>query len=347
MLVVIWATALAMALGALVWMISLILLRFFHEAREVRWLNDRTRVQQALVDYLHGGRPLAVSLASYAQRARLMAEVLLDFLAIVRGGDLERVIAELRALSVDKVIRRRISRGSLPGRLACVEALGAFPGPETQAALRVAAARGAPLLRLAALRSLVQAEGEVTVERLLADLASGKLVASGQLSELMQMVVELDTAAAVAASARRDLSDSCRMMLLEAMGRSGDYGLIGPIEAHLRWPNPEVREAAVRALGKLMHPASEACLAEALRDGEWQVRSAAAEVIGDGRMAGQLMGLAAALRDPVWRVRFQSAAALAKFGAPGAVHLKAAADGTVEVARRAAALTLAEHGLVG
>ncbi|MCR5879724.1 HEAT repeat domain-containing protein [Phenylobacterium sp. J367] len=228
----------------------------------------------------------------------------------------------------------------MAGRLAAVEALGAFPGPETQFALIRAAARGSPAVRLAALRSLWQAGGEVGVDQLVGELERGALPPSGALADLLRLVTEADPAAAIAALEAPGRSAVARVLLSQALGAAGAYAAIPALTRQAGAREPDVRTAAVEALGRLMHPAAEPILRDALGDEAWEVRSAAANAVGDARLASLVDPLAGRLADPVWQVRHQAAAALVKLGAPGIARLEETARSADDLARRAAALVL-------
>jgi hypothetical protein len=341
-LTLIWMTAAAMALGALLWMSGLIVMRLVHDRRSAARAASRRQVEAALIAAIQGGASAAAQLAPFAHRARLMAEVLLEFLGIVRGHDQARLLELLRNLRVDAVLRRRLRRGSVAGRLACIEALSVFPGPETLATLEAAASGGRPRLRLAALRSILAVGGDVTVDRLLNDLATGALAPSGMFGELIRELTAADPAAAMAAAERRNLSATALAIVLDALGEAGDYGALPLLVQHAAGDPAPVRVSAVHALGRLRHPAAEPALRTALSDPDSQVRAAASEAAGVARLPGLTPALAGALSDPVWRVRFQAAAALSKLGADGLAALQGAADGPSEVASLAASLTLAE-----
>lgn len=340
-LTLIWIVALSLAGGAVLWMSGLIVMRMVHTRRAARRLADRRALEAALIGVLQGQADVDVAFAPYRGRARLLAETLLDFVGLVRGEDRAAVIAAMTHIGADRTLRARVGRGSLAGRLASIEALGAFPGPETQFTLIRAASAGPAEVRIAALRSLFQAGGEVSIGRLLAELAKGDLPASGTFADLLRLVVEADPAAARAELATPALPGSTRVLLLEALGAAGDYAAISDFTAHAGSPEPDVRTAAVQALGRLMHPLAEPTLRAALADPEWQVRSAAAEAAGAGRLPGLAESLAERLDDPVWRVRHQAAEALGKLGANGLARLEAVAKGPEGVASRAASLALA------
>lgn len=343
MLLLLWYIALGMVAAALCWMAALVVGRFFREAAERRRAIDRAAVNKGLVLLLQGSADAARRLAPYVGRAELMAGVLLDFLSLVRGGDRQRVLDGLRDLGVDEALRRRIRRGSRAGRLLCLEALSAFPGPETEAALQALSSDRDPDLRLAALRGLVDSDGAVDVGRLLDEVTGGGLPNSPLVSDLIAAAVARDAPAALDAVERTDLSPTARAMLLEALGSAGDYGAIPRLVEAAHAPDAEVRAAAVRALGRLRHPAGGPAFDEALADEDWLVRGAAAEAAGGAGLLTLADRLAGALADEVWWVRFQAAEALAAMGQKGLERLRAAAESGPDVAKRAAALALAER----
>lgn len=339
-LALIWTAALAMCGGSLGWMLMLIALRARYARAAVRRAADRHQVGDALVSLLLGRCDLQRDLGPYRRRARLMAETLLEFLALVRGADRETVLAACRTLGVDAAFRRRLTRGSLAGRLACIEALAAFPGAETEQAL-VRAAAG-PKVRLAALKALKEAGGPLAIDAVVADLQAGRLKLSGLAAEFVRALAALDVRATLAALQERSLTPAIRALLLDGLGGAADYGALPELIAHTKSPAPAVRAAAVRALGRLMHPAAEPCLAQALEDGAWEVRSMAAMAIGGARFSSLAPQLAGHLADPVWHVRCQAAVALAQLGDPGRDQLRLGLASSQAPVRSAAALALAE-----
>ncbi|HEY8572829.1 HEAT repeat domain-containing protein [Phenylobacterium sp.] len=331
-----------MAVSALAWMATLIALRLVNVRKTVRRKADRAAVERALIGVMQG-KGDANALQPYRQRARLIAETLLDFIGIVRGQDRQAVVDALESLGADRILRARVTRGSLAGRLASIEALGVFPGAETQHVLLRASDRGPQGLRLAALRSLRQAGGEVRASDVLQRVGAQRLRPSGGVAEFLRELVADDPAWAAAALSGETLAAEPRLMLLEALGEAGAYEAIPVFTTYAASECPRMRAAAVTGLGKLMHPAGEACIRSALDDSEWEVRSAAAKAAGDARLAGLLDPLAMRLADEVWRVRHQAAHALAKLGPGGRQRLEAAAgSGGGGVAARAASLALAE-----
>ena len=100
-----------------------------------------------------------------------MSETLLEFLAIVRGGEREALVSAYRSLNIDDRMRARLSRGSKPGRAAAAEAIAAFPGPETIAALeRLVREHCDAEIRIAGVKSLIDLDAPPALRDLLSDM---------------------------------------------------------------------------------------------------------------------------------------------------------------------------------
>lgn len=345
LLVLIWVIAIGLATASLLWMCGLIGLRLVHEARESRRMVRRKAIDAALINLLLGKCDVELELGPYRDHVELMAEALLDFMSLVRGHDRQLVVAALRSLNVDTLLQERLRRGSPATRRVCVEALGCFPGPESQRALTGLLAGASPQIRLSALTALREAGGSVHLQRLLDDLRRGALPRSGLLEELVRKVVAEDPAEAIAALQRGDLPTYVRVMLIDGLGVAGDYSALTCLSHEVAAPEPQIRAAAAAALGELKHPAAETCLATAIDDADSRVRAAAAEAIGVAGLVQLCPPLAERLDDPVWRVRFQAATAMGRLGAGGLEALRLACTSSSDAVRRAASMALAERGL--
>ena len=345
LLTAIWASALAMAAGAILWMSTLIGLRVFEEGRARRRKADRRTLETALLDAIQGARDLQPTLAPFARRGRLMAETLLDFLALIRGGDREALLAALKGLDVPRTLRRRLALGSMAGRMVCLEALAAFPGAETEHALESVAERGPASMRLTALRSLYEIRGELPLGRLLRELDRGRLRPTARVGEFLRILVAQAPATAAAELRHGLLPEPVQLMLIDGLASAGDYSVLPTLMDQTTAPSPRVRAAAIQALGGLHHPAAGPAVAAALRDAEWPVRAAAAEAAGAIGLAALAPTLEDMLDDEVWRVRFLAAAALLRLGPDGLGRLKGAAAGANAKSAETAALALAEKGL--
>lgn len=344
MLTLIWAAALGLQAVAFAWMMGLIVQRLLQGRGKRRRLADRRAIELALVAMMQGRAEAALALRPYRHKTQLMAETLLDFMGVVRGRDRDRVVDALEAIGVPESLRQSLRGGRWPARLAAAEALSAFPGPDTEQALRDMARRE-PEGQLTALEALARAGGAVRVGELLDAAALGRLRVSGRFDEFLREQVAADAAAAVTELDRPDLTPQLRAHVLDALGGSGDYSVIPALIRSARDPDITVRSAAVHALGRLQHPAGQEAIAAALEDEAAEVRAIAAEAAGEAGLTRLADGLYARLSDPAWRVRFQAAAALGKLGAAGRERLRQAAQLPDPAAARAATLTLAELGV--
>lgn len=332
---------------ALLWMTVLILLRQVHQRREQQRQHDRKALEKAFVALLQGASDSQEKLKAYTSRARLMAEALLDFLSLVRGRDRELVLSTLEQLDVPQTLRRRLSAGSLAGRQVCLEALAAFPGEETEAALRAEAQSPRPEMRLAALRSLHQTRGEIPLAELLLLLRTGELPTSPLVGEFLRALIADDPS--MAAQALRDwgLPAAVEVLLIDGLASAGDYAVLPTLMEAAVSPAAEVRAAAVSALGALNHPAAEPVLGAALHDDAWEVRASAAQAIGNVRLTKLSPNLVEVLSDSIWRVRFLAANSLLKLGPEGRRQLQLAAADSTPIVAETAALALAEQGGAG
>lgn len=345
-LLLIWSTSIALAAAALGWMVALILARLLRERTEQRRERDRRLIQQGLFDIMNGSGDAVGRLRGVRHRARLMAESLLEIVSLVRGEERERLISALHAFGVDEIFRRRLSRGSVAGRLAAAEALAIFPGEAAVTALREALthARSAEL-RVGMMRSLIELAAPPELDEVLTDLtgrhASDSLL---YLPVIGQLVRERPRAALQSFGDAR-LSGDARVILAEALGASGDFRVLRPLCLAARAPEVELRIAAVRGLAALGHPAAEATIVSAQADDAWMVRSAACEAAGRIGLRSAVASLAGRLEDPVWWVRFRAGEALGALGDAGRARLRSVASSGGDLSRRAASMALAERGL--
>ena len=89
---------------------------------------------------------------------------------------------------------------------------------------------------------------------------------------------------------------------------------ISPLIDALKDNNPDVRWAAIRALGKLGDPSAVKPIIKALRDEDSGVRKTAAEALGKIGDARATVALIAAVDDEDWSVRQAAVESLGKVG---------------------------------
>jgi hypothetical protein len=171
LLSLLWWSSLAFGAGALVWMFTLIAARLVRERVERARAADQDEVRSLFLEIMDGGADAPSRLQPYGHRARLIAEALMEVIGLIRGAERDRLIAGLVGLGADERLRRRLTHGGRAGRIAAAEALSAFPGPNSAAALRaaLAASRDADF-RVAALNALLDLGGAPALADMVRDM---------------------------------------------------------------------------------------------------------------------------------------------------------------------------------
>lgn len=345
-LMLIWSVSWALAAAAVLWMIGLIVARVIRERIENRRERDRQLIHRAFLDILAGSGDAVGYLSGVRRRARVMAESLLDVVALVRGAERERLISALQAFGIDEVFRCRLFRGSIAGRMAAAEVLSIFPGPDGKESLRRALDEARPAeLRVGLMSSLIDLGAPPSLEEVLADLSGLKASDSLLYLPLIARLVAGDPMTALRAFGDASVTGEARIILAEALGASGDYRALAPLCAAARAPDVELRIACIRGLTTLGHPAAGPTILNAMSDPAWFVRVASCEAAGRIGLQQAVPRLAALLEDEVWWVRFRAGEALAALGETGRQRLAQLAASGDDLSRRTAAIVLAERGL--
>lgn len=345
-LALLWWVSLALAMGALAWMVGLVLARVFRERAALARDLDRRRLRAVCLAIAGGADQLSEGLQPFRHRARLMADTLLEFGAIVRGVERERLITAYEQVSADARFRERLFLGGRTGRLASAEALALFRSDETEQALGrlVEYSRDAELIATA-VRSLVDLGRPPPLGRLLDDLEAGQQTDSLVYLPVVRRLVALFPDEAMSRLDSDTTLPAARVLLSDAVAATGDYRAVGPLRRAAQADRPDIRIAALRGLGLLAHPASIPTLTQALSDPDWEVRATACEALGRAGIREGVADLVDRLSDSVWWVRFQAAEALTRLGRAGLTALMDAAALSADLPRRAASLALAENGL--
>jgi len=345
-LLLLWWTSIALAAAALACMSTLLVGRLFREQSYARRARDRDRACEAFFDVMNGSGDALGRLRVVDHRARLMGEAVLEFLAMVRGVERDRLITALRTINMDERWRRCLFKGRIAGRMVAAEALSIFPSPETVSALREALNQTrSGNLRVALMRSLIELDAAPPLAQVLQDIHRNSGSETLLYIPLMGRLVNGDTRAALRAFGDPATPPRARVILAEALGTSGDFRALRPLCAAAAAPDIELRIASVRGLAAMGHPAAEARILTALQDPVWMVRSAACEAAGRIGLRAAVPLIIIQLSDPVWWVRFRAGEALSALGPTGVRGLQAAAAGPGDLSRRAASLALAERGL--
>ena len=344
----IWSMSAALAAVALIWMIGLIVARMMREREEARRRRDWRLIQQVFLDIMSGSGDAVGRLRNIQRRPRLMAEALLEVIALVRGGgERDRLISALNGFGVDEIFRLCLSRGSVAGRIASAEALSIFPGERTRAALRQALKKSRTHeLRVSLMRSLIEIGAAPGLREALSDLSGRRGSDSLLYLPLIARLVADDPMTALRAFGDPQVAGEARVVLAEALGASGDYRTLRPLCVAARAPDVELRIAAIRGLAALGHPAAESAILAGLQDRSWIVRAASCEAAGRIGLQAAIPWLENQLGDPEWWVRFRAGEGLAALGQGGRDRLRAIATLGGDLSRRTASMVLAERGLV-
>ena len=344
-LMLIWSGSWVMTALAVLWMTGLIVARVVRERIEHRRERDRQLIHRVLLDILAGSGDAVGRLTRVRRRARVMAEALLDVVALVRGAERERLIDALQAFGIDRVFRRRLFKGSVAGRMAAAEALSIFSGPEVTLSLREAlTAAHAADLRVGLMSSLIDLGAPPPLDEVLADLSGLKASESLLYLPLITRLVAGDPMTALRAFGDDAVTGDARLILAEALGSSGDYRVLGALCIAARAPDDELRIASIRGLKILGHPGAEAVILEAMSDPVWVVRATACRAVGRIGLPEAVPRLATLLEDPVWWVRYRAGEALTALGDVGRARLARIAATGDGLSGRTAAIILAELG---
>lgn len=346
-LLLIWLTSGVLAAVALSWMTGLIIARLLRKGVDARRQRDLHLIRQAFIDIMAGSGDAVGRLRDVKRHHRLMAEAVLEVLALVRGGDeRERLISALIAFDIDEVFRHDLDRGSVGSRIASAEVLSIFPGDRSRSALRRAlkTARGSEL-RVSLMRSLIEINAAPRLGEALKELGGRRSSDSLLYLPLIAKLVAGDPMAALQAFGDPKVTGDARVVLAEALGASGDYRTLRPLCIAARAPDVELRIAAIRALAALGHPAAEETILAGFHDRSWIVRSAACEAAGRIGLKTAIAGLETQLEDPEWWVRFRSGEALAALGQAGLDRLRTIASVGGDLSSSTASIVLAERGL--
>lgn len=323
-LILIWLVTLALMSFSLATMAVLVGGRVLHKRQRTRRAARRAIVLPELVHHIGGlteGKP--PDLKGLEADAVLMAEVVRDLASLVRGRERARLMQDLQSLGVDSALRNLLRRGPTNQRVLAAEALVFFPGDETHAALLQASRRDKHRVRLSALRSAIELGQAPPISEMLDSVIGGTELASLLFSDLLQRAVRTQVDNAVAALGRADLPGPVRIMLLQALGASGDPRALKPLRLAARSPDAEIRAGALGALGVLGHPGAGQVVAEALEDGDWRVRLKAIECVRRVGLTEFFAQVMACADDEVWWVRYRAGQTLMSLAENDVANLKA------------------------
>lgn len=345
-LALIWSVSLALLLLSLLATAVLVAQRELDSWLEDRRRRRRDRLESLLLDHLDGRAEPSAILAALPRRHGdlALARAVCDIARHLRGRELDRLQALLRALDLPETLLRRLRSATGSAAAELVELLAVITSPRVIEALAAAARSPDAPLREAALRALMRLDPDRLLQ-LLQEPRSPLLLPRSELTARLailagrtrpRLLVDLLDGAPAAAA----------VTLLEGLGHSSDYAVADTLAAHLAHPDPNLRAAALAALGRLGAPDMADAVREALHDPVWYVRAKAAGAALALALDELVPDLARLLDDGEWWVRYQAARALHGLGRAGRAILAETASRTGP-AGRVSQMMLAEHARDG
>jgi Mg-chelatase subunit ChlD len=186
---------------------------------------------------------------------------------------------------------------------------------------------GSSLATLLALRDLATHDSPITVDAILVELKGDRLERFREARHVLQGFHEPETLRQIVTEGIGHSLPQVRAQVILAMGNGRPQGIdwISPTEAALNDPKPEVRAAAVEALGLARAGERLDRILELSADPSVRVRQRIPEALV--RLAPQraLALLRTMASDPSWRVRVSVARAL------GALHTRASVEALIDL----------------
>lgn len=330
-----WQISVSLASASTVIMLVLVLRRYMLNRLQARRQVKRKMLIREVVAYLETGDEAGIKRAvGRANASLLLAEVAAELFRLVRGNDADRLVSLLETSgSIDCLVSLCRHRQA-DKRLSAVETLTFLPGQVALGTLDERLGDPEPDIRLAAAIGLAQRGSVASVGALIDRLLIGEDEASPLFLTLFRALSPRYNAELIALL-DADIAEPVRVLILDALGLSGDYGVLPALIGAAGHPGFEVRAAAMRGLSRLDHPRGRRAIVECLSDGDWRVRLQAAACCGQLGLTEAVEAIVGLLSDLQWWVRYRAAEALVRLGPAGRAALDAAAADSLEIRRLA------------
>lgn len=342
-LATIWIGTAALLTLSLATILLLIVVRMVQQHMSGRRAAKRRHIAHRLLAYVIGTDDGASLKGQLAGTRDISGELMLELVQLIRGQERARLLVLLTDLSVPRSLLRDLRRGRHPRRILAAAALRYFDDPEVIAGLRRALDDRDSQVRLGAAASLAELGAAPPLAELMARLRPDQLHGSHLLRLVFRRLAATDPES-VASALTLEAPDSVKVLALDALGRSGNYGAVPKIAAiATSRASIEVRLEALRSLGLLRHPNGLPAIRQSLFEPDWEIRTQA--VVAAGRVGAEQVvpELHRMLDDPAWWARFRAAEALLQLGRPGLLALKSAAAAGAGHAPEIARQVLAER----
>jgi len=201
--------------------------------------------------------------------------------------------------------------GSIEDRIEALHVVTSGRHPEMYAALGAALRAPEPEVAAMALRLLKELNDEAAVAVLVDALAAGVYLPSRIAAAVDRMTVER---ASYLGPLLQHESQTVRFWALLLCGRTGASQWAADVRRLVTDPAPQVRRAAVEALGRLANPEDHSHVLACLADSQPMVRVHAARAAGSFALDTMATGLARLLSDREWIVRAAARDSLCRMG---------------------------------
>lgn len=293
-----------------------------------RAARRRTALQALLFSYLDETITMDDLLASLRRADRpLLSELYEHLTNLVRGNARDRLRDVMTAAGVVEHDLAMLRHGRHGERIVAANRLARYGSPDVVAALRAVMAQSTGELRFAAANTLTELGETGPVRAFATTLLGDNESASRRYRSLFRKLLA-NAKDEVAALLEADVAEAIKILVVYALGKSGDYAFAAPIAAAARRGGEALRLEAYRALATLGHPAALPFVEEGLSDPSWRVRAEAATCAGHAGLVEARPSLVAHLDDAIWWVRLRAAEALYRLGEAGRQSLADHSNGS-------------------
>ena len=284
---------------------------------ETRYLEIEQDVLRAISAAEDGA---AVEVAErYRSRRKILTQVLIDFLELIsgRGQEVLKVI-------FDRALRERCLkdlRSPFVARRLQATRLAGLLQSAPEKALLVGLLKDKPIIRLAAVNTLVQFPDEGSLALVFQAFEQESCPNIHTYTNILYGAGER-IEPFVRACLKKGPPVEKLSLLIELAGAVPLPALYPEVAARAGHPEKEVRIRVAKALSKFLIPESYELLERMSGDPEWEVQAQALKGLGKLKNPGALVILTRGLFSPVWHVRYNAREGLLSLGSLGIRRLE-------------------------